>query len=620
MVGVSSSPVPLRIGTRPSQLARTQAGLIADEIRALGVDVELVLISTKGDQSSAPLTAIGGTGVFVTAVREALLAGRCDLAVHSLKDLPVAVPPELVIAATPRREDPRDVLCARTPAPPHDAGPAAAGPTRDPAPTRPLRLSELPSGARIGTGSPRRALHLRRRRPDLTVTGLRGNVDSRLARVQSGELDGVVLAAAGLARLGRSAEASEVFSLDDSPPAPGQGALAIECRREDEHLVALLSALDDLPTRLAVTAERAVLAGLGAGCTAPVGASGRVEAGELRLRAVIWLEDGGAPIEASTALALPHATTDAGDVELLAEQVGLGVAQDLLTAGAASVPGVGELVDTGAHPARATEIPRIAVPPPADGSDRWALAARSAGLEPVAVTLLETRYEPEAAGTVIADLCAGDFTHLVLTSGRTVEALARAGSLGEAQRTGGFDVVAVGPATAEAARRAGLRDVRVPPADHSTVGVIQVLGSGVPHTGQSAARLILPHSDRAGDELAAGLRATGWHVQEATVYRVALGADLPPGLSSSPPLVFLTSPSSAQAWAQLAARRWHAAPEGSKHTPARAVCIGDTTATAARSLGIEVLAIADTADGPGIEAAMRRARELVLEDNELNAT
>ncbi|PSK96394.1 hydroxymethylbilane synthase [Haloactinopolyspora alba] len=303
-----TSTAPLRFGTRASTLAMTQARSVADALRRVGHDVELVEISTRGDQSTAPLASIGGTGVFVTALREALLDGRVDVAVHSLKDLPTAAADGLALAAVPHREDPRDVLCAR------DG----------------LKLADLPSGARLGTGSPRREAQLRALGLGLDVVGVRGNVDTRLSKVSSGEVDGVVLARAGLARLGRLDEITEVLDPIQVLPAPGQGALAVECRAGDAGIADALRALDDPASRAGVTAERSLLAVLEAGCTAPVGAYAEAAEGEsgleLYLRAVVASRDGAVSIRKS-------ATGPIGR----AEQLGRDLAQELLADGAGAV-------------------------------------------------------------------------------------------------------------------------------------------------------------------------------------------------------------------------------------------------------------------------------------------
>ncbi|MGC5165740.1 hydroxymethylbilane synthase [Luteimicrobium sp. DT211] len=257
-------PTSVRVGTRGSTLALTQTQTIADRLAELtGLDVELVRITTDGDVRTGSLAQLGGTGVFVTALREALLDGRCDVAVHSLKDLPVATAPGLRLVS-PERENPRDVLCSRT----------GAG------------LFALPDGARVGTGSPRRAAQLLAARPDLDVVDIRGNIDTRLGRAhpETGDLDAVVLARAGLARIGRLGAVAEAFEPGVMLPAPGQGALAIEVRvlgteptALDLALHAALDALADRDTTLSVTAERAFLARLEAGCAAPLGALAHVE-------------------------------------------------------------------------------------------------------------------------------------------------------------------------------------------------------------------------------------------------------------------------------------------------------------------------------------------------------
>ena len=298
-----------RLGTRASALALAQSGQVAEALRELGHDVELVHITTKGDTSTAAIAQLGTTGVFVTALREALLAGRVDLAVHSYKDLPTAPADGLVIAAVPARLDARDALVAR------DG----------------LTLGELPSGARIGTGSPRRTAQLHALGMGLEVVPVRGNVDTRIGYVSSGELDGVVLARAGLARLGRLDDITETLDPLQMLPAPAQGALAIECRG-DSDLVALLKALDDPDSRTAVEAERALLAALEGGCSAPVGAMAEIAEGEfpgdgpeIFLRGLVAALDGSDAVR----LSATGPTHDAAGVgqRLAAELLDLGAAK-----------------------------------------------------------------------------------------------------------------------------------------------------------------------------------------------------------------------------------------------------------------------------------------------------
>lgn len=319
----------VRIGTRASKLALTQTQQTAAQLAAVGgFPVELVHITTEGDVKTGSLSQMGGTGVFVAALRDALLQDTCDVAVHSLKDLPTGAALGLTIAATPKRVDVRDVLCAR------DG----------------LKLADLPQGAKVGTGSPRRAAQLRAARPDLDVQDIRGNVDTRLGRVPGlpgnaaeapGDLDAVVLAAAGLERIGRLDTVSEFFETDVMLPAPGQGSLAIECRTADAPrragstdgsngvLAQALAALNDEDTRLAVTAERAVLARLEAGCAAPVGAFAYRKGSMLYLEAAVCAVDGTKTVREKKA-------TD-GLTEVGATLLGIEVAELLLAAGAAEI-------------------------------------------------------------------------------------------------------------------------------------------------------------------------------------------------------------------------------------------------------------------------------------------
>jgi hydroxymethylbilane synthase len=299
----------LRVATRRSALARAQSQLVADQLAAAtGRTVELVEVTTRGDVDLSPLALQGGTGVFVTAVRDAVLAGHADIAVHSLKDLPVSPCDGLLLAAIPVREDPRDALCAR------DG----------------LRLAQLPHGARIGTGSPRRAAQLRLVRPDVDVVAVRGNVDTRLRLVADGDVDAVVLALAGLARLGRTAAATEVLDPETMLPAPGQGALAVESRvgleQTDPELFAALDGLDHGATRAAVSAERSVLGALEAGCSAPVGAYAVLigpEASLMYLTASVFELDGRSQVRKSISGPVGEAV-ELGEI----------LAADLLAAGA----------------------------------------------------------------------------------------------------------------------------------------------------------------------------------------------------------------------------------------------------------------------------------------------
>ncbi|MET0789850.1 MAG: hydroxymethylbilane synthase [Cellulomonas sp.] len=319
-------PQHVRVGTRASALALTQTGHVVDALATLGrgdLTLETVHVRTDGDRLTGSLQSLGGTGVFVTALRDALLDGRCDVAVHSLKDLPTGEADGLRLGAVPPREDPADALCAR------DG----------------LTLDLLPPGALVGTGSPRRAAQLLAARPDLVVVDIRGNVDTRLGRVAGsgtgpGDLDAVVLARAGLARLGRLDAVTEAFAPGVMAPAPGQGALAVEVRADlapDAPLAVALRALDHRPTHLGVVAERALLARLEAGCAAPIGAWAHLadDGRTLELDAVVARPDGRATLRRGLSTTLG---TDSVDD---ARRLGVELAEALLGAGAADLAALG---------------------------------------------------------------------------------------------------------------------------------------------------------------------------------------------------------------------------------------------------------------------------------------
>lgn len=317
---MSVSAAPLRLGTRASALATTQSGHVADALRAAtGREVRLVPITTAGDVLTGPLAQLGGTGVFVAALREALLRGECDLVVHSMKDLPTGAVDGLAIGAVPPREVQRDVLCAR------DG----------------LTLRTLPHGAVVGSGSPRRVAQLLRHRPDLEVRGIRGNVDTRLRKVAEGEFDATVLAEAGLARLGRTDEVTDRFALAEWPTSAGQGALAVEVRSDDAELAASVAVIGDETSTRTSLWERDVLRRLEAGCAAPVGISavadgtGSVEDADVTLVAEVYALDGARSVRVerrTRASALAEAADrDAAAADVVAELLagGAGALADL---------------------------------------------------------------------------------------------------------------------------------------------------------------------------------------------------------------------------------------------------------------------------------------------------
>jgi len=301
---------PTRLGTRASLLATTQSGLVADAVRAAtGREVELVPITTAGDVLTGPLAQLGGTGVFVAALREALLRGECDLVVHSMKDLPTGAVEGLKIGAVPPRAPIGDVLCSRD------------GQT----------LAQMPHGAVVGSGSPRRVAQLLRARPDLDVRGIRGNVDTRLRKVDDGEYDAIVLAAAGLTRIGRVDRIVETFDSEAWPTSAGQGALAVEVRTDDP-FADELAVLSDADAEITALLERAVLRGLEAGCAAPVGITARVSGDVVALLAEVYALDGTDAVRVEQTFARGTVADDTGRQDAAAQ-----VVTALLDGGAASL-------------------------------------------------------------------------------------------------------------------------------------------------------------------------------------------------------------------------------------------------------------------------------------------
>lgn len=550
----------LRLGTRGSELARTQSGHVAAALTELGHDVELVTIRSEGDVTSGSLLEAGGLGVFAAALRIALLEEEVDLVVHSLKDLPTAPVEGLTIAAIPERELPFDALCAR------DG----------------LTLDELAPLARVGTGSPRRAAQLRARRPDLTVVEIRGNVGTRLARVHGdattqGDLDAVVLARAGLARLGRFDAATDILDL---LPAPGQGALAIECRTLDVELREVLAELDHAETRQCVAAERAVLAELQAGCAAPVGAYARIANGHLEFTAAVFNAEG------------TESVTARRTVPVDADAVALGreVAADLLAQGAADVTPLGasresQLEDF--HHEKALWAPgtlealigrRVLLPRP-EGA--LAQAIRAAGAEVDAVPVTETRPLPFSLP--------GRADWLVLTSPVGVRMLVEA----DVDLADLADHIAVvGPATGAAVESAGGRVDLVPAVKSDADALLAALP-------ESPASALLAGSALASPRLAEGLLARGWDVDVVHTYTTAPVEDAsgiqPWGVYDA---VVVTAGSIAHAVVDLL---------GMPDPHVAVVTLGEPSAAASDAVGLRVDAVAETQDGPGVVDALIRA-------------
>lgn len=536
----------LRLATRGSSLAWTQSGLVADSLRALGHQVELVRITTAGDVSDAPLASLGGAGVFVGAVRSAVLTGDCDLAVHSFKDLPTAPAPGLLLGAVPRREDPADALCAR------DG----------------LRLAALPPRALVGTGSPRRAAQLLALRPDLTIVEIRGNVETRLKRAGA-DLDAVVLAAAGLRRLGLADRITELFEVESFLPAPAQGALAVECSSgASAELLAALAQLDDPETRLAALAERAVLARLEAGCAAPVAAHARMIDDRLALQATVVSLDGSRRVSRA---AVAEATGTA------ATELGAEVADRLLAAGA------GSLAELGATKPKPLAGRRILVP---DRSPEGTAAAlEAAGATVVQAAFTSYRRLPTAQLEHALD---EDWDWVVLTSANTVATLAGFDLAGRLPV--GTRVAAVGPATATALAGAGI-----------TADLVARPGGGaalVAAFGAGPGRVLIPGAELVSAEPASGLTAKGWTVRTVAVYRT-VPCVLPPEVVTGWPAF--------DAFVVTAGSVARAAVESAALPGPAVVAIGASAAAAAGAAGLRVVAVADRPDAGGLVEAVLAA-------------
>ena len=531
---------PIRLGTRASLLARTQSAAIGDALTAAsGRPWVEVLVRTPGDDTTKPLDQSGSPGLFVSTLRRALLAGDVDVIVHSFKDLPSLPEPGVTIAAVPGREDPRDALVSR------DG----------------VRLGDLPTGAVVGTSSPRRAAALLRARPDLQVTPIRGNVDTRIRKVRDGEFDATVLAVAGLTRIGRLDEIAEI--LDDMIAAPAQGALAIECRADDVAMLDLLARLDDPVARLRTAAERQVLVGINAACTTAVAAQADYVDGALRLRAELTVDDQHTSADVSV-------TATPGDLDA-ARVLGLRAAAALV------------------------------------GTDRPVLLIRSEGNETDAESLSGyglasisepyVRISPLSAGAdgralaALLDGCATDpavatGTWLVATSPMTAPSWLVAAAdtdLGGAVRravAAGVRAAATGERTAATLRDLGFTEVLVPSDESSAQGLVSAL------EGHGPARALFPRGNLALRTLPDGLRDLGWQVEEGVVYETATVEDRPASstmvAAGEVAAVVVRSPSAVRALVHHAT------------VPATVpvICAGRTTAAAAQEAGLEVAAVA----------------------------
>ncbi|MSV71923.1 MAG: hydroxymethylbilane synthase [Actinobacteria bacterium] len=541
---------PIRLGTRASQLARTQSALVGDQLASeTGRTWTEVLIRTQGDDTTKPLDQPGSPGLFVSALRTALLAGEVDVIVHSYKDLPSAPAPGLLLAAVPPRESPDDVLVSR------DS----------------RRLLDLPAGASVGTSSPRRAAAVHRLRPDLIVRPIRGNVDSRIAKVRSGEYDATIVAAAGLARLGRLDEATERL---DIVSAPAQGALAVECRSDDTVMTELLRRLDDPLARLTTAAEREVLRGIDAACTTAIGALAHYADGVLSLRAE--LAEGGHLRVAHASRALPIAAL----VE--ARALGLLVAGQLR---GADQRGPVLLVRSDSNEADASALGDLGI------------GAVSDPYLSIVPTSASEGSEADPLLTLLGQ--AGSDSWLVATSPMTMPTWAEGAGFAElaaacrAAAGRGVRAGATGERTAATLRALGFDDVVVP-AESSAAALVEAMAEYGP------ARALFPCGRLALRTLPDGLRRDGWEVHEGIVYDTQVVTETPPSAllleRGEVAVVVLRSPSAVRA---LLAH-------GRPHPAVLVVCGGDTTARAAREAGLAVAGVSSSPSSASVAVEVAR--------------
>lgn len=537
----------LRLGTRGSELALSQTRQVADQLRAHGHTVELVRIHTTGDSYGGSLTTLGTMGVFASELRVAILDGRCDAAVHSFKDLPTAPVEGLTIAGVPHRAEAGDVLYAN-------------GKT----------LADLSPGATVGTGSPRRVAQLRRIRPDLSYVDIRGNIATRLARVSTGDLDAVVLAAAGLGRLGHTQFVDEVLPI---LPAPAQGALALECASGNIGVIEALAAIDCPRSHAAAVAERAILASLGGGCAAPIAA--HAEAGQLT--GGVFSTDGSRALCATRAFPQEVTVSQATDIarELTNGLLADGAADitDLSARRQSRIAGLHD--DTSLWGSDTPLAGRHILLPRPDGP--LADGLRAAGAEVICVPVQQMRRLP------VGELPSAHW--IVVTSARAV---------GTIKLEGLTDTkfAAVGHATKAALEQTGVVVDLVPEGPASAESLAEVFPWG-PGT------VVLPCSQLAADTLERALAAKNWNVIRVETYTMEPVTDVPETirnawLAGDFDAVVITASSVGDAFADLFG--W-----GSR---ARIVTIGEPSARYLRSLGVTVDAVAATADAHGIIAAL----------------
>ena len=541
----------VRIGTRGSALALAQATMVRDALLAAGVHAELTIITTEGDTRAADTA--WGEGAFVTAIESALLAGDIDAAVHSAKDVPTDEDPRLSIAAFLERAPSGDVIVMPDGRIAHS-------------------LDDLPIGARVGTDSPRRTAFLKAVRPDLAMHPLHGNVDTRLRRLDEGQSDALVLAEAGLTRLGRANRISFRLSPDVVPPAPGQGAVAVQVRAADARTASLVARLDHRPTRVAVEAERAILAASGGGCRAPLGANATLEGDRLTLTCGFARPDG-------SVATIVHHSGRADDPELI----------DAALA---------DLASGAARAATAAGFPPVLVTRAADQAAALVLALVDRGLAPQLVPAIA--IEPADDGLEPAIRRLADFDWVVVTSTNAVRAVREAaGRAGQALSDARPRWAAVGLATARSLRAAGAAVAVRPNRSNGTA-----LADALPLAGGE--RVLVPRSEIADETLVESLAARGATVEPVIAYRTVEGpvasiSLLEEALAAAPRAVIFTSGSTARGLLALADWAGACCAQAARAIPA--ICIGPSTAAEARRLGFDVVAESTSQDVAAIADA-----------------
>lgn len=553
----------LRIGTRASQLALAQAQLVVQSLRQLdsSVQLELVPLTTTGDRDRATsLTILGGSGVFVKELHEALFSRRIDIAVHRAKDLPTQIPEGLSVVAMLPRADARDALVTR-----HGC-----------------EVAMLPRGAKIGTSSRRRQTFLAALRPDLQIVDIRGNVDTRLRKLTTGELDGLVLAAAGLARLGRLDTSAVLLDPEVFVPAPGQGAIAVVLRSDDP-LCSLVAQIDDPLTSRAVAVERAFLRSFGSGCTVPIGAYATVEGQLVTLRVAVAREDGKAIMRQCVTWPLDEAIGRAADL-----------ARSLFAGGE---EGIGWKATTSPLPLAGV---RVLLVRPAGQEVELVEALQRLGAEPIVNPwiAIEPPEDWEPLDQALANLEA--FSWVVFTSVNGVRsALQRLKVLGrDREAFAGLQIAAIGPATAAELERFGLSPALVPAAY-----IAENVAASLSERGIQGVRILLPRATKARDVLPQLLRLAGAEVVVVPAYRTVsldLRSELREGLlSGTIDWVLLTASSTA--------RRLAAAVGDVRRVRARIAAIGPVTAATARELGFQVAVVAEQYTTSGLLQALVQA-------------